>query len=265
MEILTLLFALLIGLVLGLTGAGGSILTVPLFTYLMKYDVITATAYSLFVVSVSSAVGAIKNYRTGNIHIKGALSFAIPSIVMVSLTRALFVPLIPEVIFKIGSYTLFRQNMMLGIFAVFMIYAGYKMLQSAKLEETILVIDKKHSVKLAVLGVILGATIGFLGAGGGFMIVPALVLLARMTMKNAVGTSLLLISLNSGVGFLSSLDELEGTDWGMLIKFSALMIIGIVVGGIFEEKINAAQLKKGFAVLVFIVAAWIIYLEFFML
>lgn len=264
MELITLTIALLVGLIMGLTGAGGSILTVPVFTYLLKLDVVTATTYSLFVVGTTSVAGAYKNYRVGNIDLKPALTFAVPSLIMVTITRGLIVPLIPEVIIDFDYLIILRQNLMMGLFAVLIIYAGVKMVgnggkKGVTPDET----ESRKKLKLIIQGAVLGSIMGFLGAGGGFMIVPVLVLFAGMEMKKAIGTSLLLISVNALSGFFAGWGALNGIDWILLIKFSALMIAGILIGGHYASKLNPVLLKKGFGYFILAVAVYIVLKEFF--
>ncbi len=263
MELITLTIAFLIGLTLGLTGAGGSILAVPVFTYLLGYDVVTATTYSLFVVGVTSVAGAYKNYRSGNIDLKPALYFAIPSLLMVVLTRGLLVPLLPEVIVKLQWFTLHRQNLMMGLFAVLILYAGTRMILSSSTDSARSDQEINAQNRLLLQGAVLGTVMGFLGAGGGFMIVPVLVLFAGMDMKKAIGTSLLIISVNALSGFVAGMGALSEIDWAVLIKFSALMIAGIIAGGYYTTKINSTLLKKGFGVFILFVAAYIVLKEFF--
>ncbi len=263
MELITLTIAFFIGLTLGLTGAGGSILAVPVFTYLLGYDVVTSTTYSLFVVGVTSVAGAYKNYSSGNIDLKPALYFAIPSLLMVVVTRGLLVPLIPEVIVKLHWFKLHMQNFMMGLFAILIVYAGTRMILSKPSDKVNSYPEIDARNRLLLQGSVLGTVMGFLGAGGGFMIVPVLVLFAGMDMKKAIGTSLLIISVNALSGFVAGIGALEEIDWALLIKFSALMIAGIVAGGYFTTKINSILLKKGFGVFILFVAAYIVLKEFF--
>ena len=263
MELITLTIALAVGLIMGLTGAGGSILTVPVFTYLLKLDVVTATTYSLFVVGATSAVGAYRNYKSGQIELKPALYFAFPSLFMVLATRGFILPLVPEVIFESRFILVHRQNLLMGLFAILIIYAGIKMILPASLKGNETKGADDHKVRLAVQGGVLGTIMGFLGAGGGFMIVPVLVLFAGMDMKKAIGTSLFLISLNALSGFFAGWGALESVDWVLLTIFSALMIAGILIGGHYASKINPAILKKGFGYFILAVAGYIITKEFF--
>ncbi|MCA0388104.1 MAG: sulfite exporter TauE/SafE family protein [Bacteroidetes bacterium] len=258
MEIITLLIAFIVGVVMGLTGAGGSILTVPVFAYLLKLDVLTATTYSLFVVGTTSLVGATKNMVSRNIDIKPALYFAVPSLIMVVVTRAIIVPLIPDLLLSDSGFQVTRQNFLLGLFAVMIVYAGISMLRKRDSEMVV----EQNNKRLFTQGAILGVVMGLLGAGGGFMIVPVLVLFAGMEMKKAIGTSLLIISINALSGFFAGFLTIQHIDWVLLIKFSLLMIAGILTGGYFTPKIDTVTLKKGFGYFILLVALYMILKEF---
>lgn len=259
MELITLIIAFLIGTVMGLTGAGGSILAVPVFTYLLRLDIITATGHSLFVVGITSLTGAIKNIIQGNIELKPALYFSIPSLVTVIVTRGTIVPLIPDVIFGNDNLVIEKQSLLLGLFAILIFYAAYSMLKKKPEQEIKTQFDIK---RLALQGALLGIIMGLLGAGGGFMVIPVLVLIAGMEMKKAIGTSLMIISVNALSGFIAGASGLENIDWMFLLKFTVLMVAGIFTGGYLTSKIDSNKLKKGFAWFITGVGAWILIKEF---
>jgi uncharacterized membrane protein YfcA len=259
MELITFVIAFLIGAVMGLTGAGGSILAVPVFTYLLRLDIITATGYSLFVVGITSLVGAIKNVVQKNIELKPALYFSIPSLTTVIVTRGTIVPLIPDEIFSSDSLVIGKQTLLLGLFAFLIFYAAYSMLKKKKVQEIKPVFDIK---RLALQGAVLGVIMGLLGAGGGFMVVPVLVLIAGMEMKKAIGTSLMIISVNALSGFIAGASGLENIDWIFLVKFTVLMVAGILTGGYLTSKIDSQKLKTGFAWFITGVGAYILVKEF---
>jgi uncharacterized membrane protein YfcA len=259
MELITLLIAFLIGTVMGLTGAGGSILAVPVFTYLLKLDILTATGYSLFVVGITSLFGALKNIIKGDIELKPALYFSIPSLVTVIVTRGTIVPLIPDIIFSSESVVLAKQSLLLGLFALLIFYAAYSMLKKRPEPEK----DKPFEIKpLMMQGAVLGVIMGLLGAGGGFMVVPVLVLMAGMEMKKAIGTSLMIISVNALSGFIAGASGLETIDWMFLLKFTTLMVAGIFTGSYLTSKIDGKKLKTGFAWFITGVGIYILLREF---
>ena len=257
MEILGYIGALCIGLVLGLTGGGGSILTVPILVYLMSISPVTATAYSLFIVGTTSTFGAIHNYRKNLVDIKNGFIFAIPSFIAVYLTRKFIVPRIPEII--IESPILITKNTFLMLFfAVIMIFGALSVLKK-KSQDTNNE-EKRNLILIGIQTFTIGIIIGLVGAGGGFLIIPSLILFAKLPMKKAVGTSLFIIAMNSLVGFIGDVQNLE-IDWQFLLTFSAISVAGIFLGMYLTKYTNESQLKKIFAYFVLVMAAIILLKE----
>ena len=255
--------ALLIGVVLGLIGGGGSILTVPVMVYLLSVNPVTATAYSLFVVGTSSFVGAIKNFRRGRVKFRTAVAFAIPAFIAVFSTRKFLVPWIPEVIFSNESFTLTKGTAIMLFFAVLMLAASLSMILGSKEKDSTSEAKSDPNYALLMpLGLLTGLVTGLVGAGGGFIIVPILVLLAGLPMKTAVGTSLFIVSVNSLIGFLGDLGHQE-IDWVFLLVFSVLAIGGIYLGFILGKFINGPRLKKGFGWFIFFMGIYIFWKEIF--
>ena len=206
MEIFGYIASVLIGISLGLIGGGGSILTVPVLVYLFGLDAFLATEYSLFIVGISSIVGSFAYFKKGLVNLKTAFIFGIPSIISIFLTRNYLVPLIPDEVFSISNFVVTKNIFLLLIFAGLMILASYKMIKkSPKLELQAVEIDKNKTILAAGEGFVVGILTGLVGAGGGFMIIPALVNLLKTPMKVAIGTSLVIISLNSLIGFFLSI------------------------------------------------------------
>ncbi|MFZ0488645.1 MAG: sulfite exporter TauE/SafE family protein [Salegentibacter sp.] len=261
LEILGYVGALIIGLVLGLIGGGGSILTVPVLVYLLSLNPVTATAYSLFVVGASSMVGAAKNLQKGLIGFKTALAFAIPAIISVFSTRKFLVPAIPQEIMHIGSFTLTKEIGIMLFFAILMLAASFSMIID---REKLLTKKKeqgspKYSL-LIPLGFLTGLVTGLVGAGGGFIIIPILVLLAGLPMKKAVGTSLFIIALNSLIGFLGDIGHQE-IDWPFLLAFTALAMAGIYLGVYLNKFVDGKKLKKSFGWFVLVMGIYIVWKE----
>ncbi|MFN7045054.1 MAG: sulfite exporter TauE/SafE family protein [Flavobacterium sp.] len=257
MEILGYIGALFIGLVLGLTGGGGSILTVPILVYLMSINPVTATAYSLFIVGTTSTFGAIQNYRKNLVDIKNGFIFAIPSFIAVYLTRKFIVPRIPEII--IESPILITKNTFLMLFfAVIMIFGALSVLK--KKSQNTNSEEKRNLFLIGIQTFTIGIIIGLVGAGGGFLIIPSLILFAKLPMKKAVGTSLFIIAMNSLVGFIGDVQNLE-IDWMFLLTFSAISVVGIFLGMYLTKYTNESQLKKIFAYFVLLMAAIILLKE----
>ena len=259
LEILGYIGALIIGIVLGITGGGGSILTVPVLVYVLGYNPIIATAYSLFIVGTTSAFGSIQNFKKGLVVPKTAFLFAIPSVVGVFLTRKFIVPRLPDTVFYFGSVQLSKETFLMLLFAIVMFFASYSMLKNTKEVETVEG-KTKNAFFIIVQLFFVGVLIGLIGAGGGFLIVPALLKIAKLPVKKAIATSLLIITINSLIGFLG---DLESTviDWTFLLLFASVSVIGIFIGLHIQNFINEKYLKKLFGIFVLIMSIFIIYKE----
>ncbi|NCO63411.1 MAG: sulfite exporter TauE/SafE family protein [Flavobacteriales bacterium] len=260
LQILGYIGALVVGLVLGLVGGGGSILTVPLLVYVLGYNPVIATAYSLFVVGSSSLVGTIQKMRKGFVDFKVGLAFSFPSFLAVYLSRRYFVPNLPETFFNVGSFTLTKNIGIMMFFAFIMLLASISMIRTKKEEKELLNIKQPYYLTF-IQGLIIGTITGLIGAGGGFLYVPALVLWAKLPMKKAVGTSLIIVTINSLIGFSGDMQTIQ-VDWFFLISFSAFTIMGILIGIYLSKYISGKKLKKGFGWLTLIMALYIIYKEF---
>ncbi len=259
LEILGYVGALFIGIVLGITGGGGSILTVPILVYLLNFNFVIASAYSLFIVGTTSAFGSFQNFKKGSIDSKTALQFAIPSVLGVYLSRKSIVPNIPDTIFYFGSFQLTKETFLMLIFAVVMLLASISMLKESKV---IVKIEPQNKYWLIVQLFLVGILIGLIGAGGGFLIIPALMKLAKLPIRKAIGTSLLIITINSLIGFLGDV-QTTVIDWKFLLSFTALAVIGIFIGLFIQKYINEKRLKKLFGFFILAMAIFIIYKEIF--
>jgi uncharacterized membrane protein YfcA len=259
--ILGYFLALIVGVSLGLIGSGGSILTVPILVYLMGINPVVATAYSLFIVGITSLVGGLKSAKLGLVDFKKVIGFGIPSIIAVYLTRRYILPALPEIIWSTSSFTLTKNMALMLLFAVIMILAAFSMIKKEK-DKKISTEQKTASYFWVILeGTIVGVVTGLVGAGGGFLIIPALVILAKTPMKIAVGTSLFIIALKSIIGFLGDLQILSDINWTLLISFTILSLIGIFIGINLTKKMDGAKLKTGFGYFVLIMAVYILYME----
>jgi len=261
MDLLNLLgyaAAIIIGVSLGLIGGGGSILTVPVLVYILSVEPVLATAYSLFVVGSTSLVGSFTYMKKNLVDYKTALVFAIPSFIAVFLTRKFLVPALPDPLFSVGGFEVAKSVGIMVFFSLIMLAASYSMIKDNKSKEG----DEESEVKfnfpvIAIEGLLVGLVTGIVGAGGGFLIIPALVLLAKLPMKMAVGTSLLIIAAKSLIGFLGDLSN-QTIDWKMLLIFTGLSIVGIFIGSALSKKINDKVLKKGFGWFVLAMGIYII-------
>jgi uncharacterized membrane protein YfcA len=266
MEILGYALALVIGLTLGLIGGGGSILTVPVLVYVLGIDAITGTAYSLFVVGAAALVGGIQNYLKGQVHLKTAIIFAIPSFTAVYLTRRYIVPAIPDELFTVGSLIITKDLAIMAFFAIIMLLAAVSMIFSKSKNDDAEITALKFNYPMIILeGFVVGGVTGLVGAGGGFLIIPALVLLARLPIKLAIGTSLLIIAAKSLIGFTGDLSAGLEIDWAFLLIFTALAIAGIFIGVYLARFIPGSKLKKGFGYFVLVMAFYILAKEFHIL
>lgn len=261
-DILGYFGALIIGVVLGLIGGGGSILTVPVLVYLLAINPVTATAYSLFVVGASSLVGAFNNMKNKLVDFRTATVFSIPAFIAVYSTRKFIVPAIPDHIFTLWGFEVTKNIGIMLFFAIIMVGASISMIKNNR-SEVIVPGKVKYNYPLIIIeGVVVGVLTGIVGAGGGFLIIPALVLLAKLPMKKAVATSLLIIAVKSLIGFIGDVENLE-IDWVFLLIFTALSIVGIFVGGYLNRFIDGKKLKTAFGWFVLVMGVYIIWKEIF--
>ena len=261
MEILGYFASILIGLVLGLIGGGGSILTVPVLVYLFKINPESATSYSLFVVGIAAMVGSYRHYKLGNLKIKSALVFAFPSIFSLLFIRKIILPIIPTEIFSVNDFIFTKNLLIMVVFALLMVAASISMIKKSTAKTEVL--KTVNYRNLALVGFLIGLITGFLGAGGGFLIIPALLFFANLPMKQAVGTSLLIIFINSTIGF--SGDVLNGVEvnYQLLFIVSGIAIVGMLIGTALSKKIDGAALKPAFGWFVLVMGVYIISKELF--
>lgn len=260
MEIIGYLASILIGISLGLIGGGGSILTVPVLVYLFGMGAELATAYSLFIVGTTALVGSVRNATMGQVDYKTGVVFAIPALTAVYLTRRFLVPAIPDPIFSVSNWELSKDMGIMIFFALIMVAASVSMIRSKKEVKETNEAPKFNIPVIVLEGSVVGVITGIVGAGGGFLIIPALVLFAKLPMKKAVGTSLMIIAVKSLIGFKGDLDRPDlSIDWTLLLSVSAIAVVGIFVGIYLTKFIDGAKLKKGFGWFVLIMAAYIIF------
>jgi uncharacterized membrane protein YfcA len=262
LEIVGYIAAIFMGLSLGLIGGGGSILTVPILVYLFHIDPVLATAYSLFIVGATSLFGSFSHIKLGNIHWRTAFVFGIPSIISVFLTRMYLVPAIPNPIFTVAGHEVSKATGLLVLFAVIMLAASYSMIRKQKKAAEVDIDEVKYNYPLILAeGAIVGVVTGLVGAGGGFLIIPALVLLAKLPMKKAVGTSLMIIAAKSLIGFMGDLRGDEVIDWKFMLIFTAIAVMGIFTGSYMSSKISNDKLKPVFGWFVLVMGIYILLKE----
>lgn len=262
MEIVGYLAAILMGLSLGLIGGGGSILTIPILVYLFGINPVISTSYSLFVVGITSLVGSLSHFKNGNIHLRTALVFGAPSIATVFVVRKFIVPAIPEVIFQMGSIPFTKSLLVMMLFAVLMMGASIAMLRKP-INRTVVQMVKKYNYPLIFIeGLLVGGVTGLVGAGGGFLIIPALVILAGLPMKQAIGTSLLIIALKSLIGFTGDLGSGVEIDYTFMLMFSGFAVVGILAGSYLSKFVPNEKLKPAFGWFVLLMGIFILAKEF---
>jgi uncharacterized protein len=246
---LSLIFGAIIGVLLGLLGGGGSILAVPVLVYTLGLDVAQAIPVSLIVIAVASAVGALPKVRANQVQWRLAGIFAAAGIPATFLGTA------------VGQH-LPQPAIMLG-FAVVMIAAGIRMLRDTGDTGTACKVGteginwRRCAPRSIPAGFVVGFLTGLFGVGGGFLIIPALVLLLGVEMPIAVGTSLLIITANSAAAVLSHLDHAD-IDWGITTAFVGTAIVGSLLAGHLGNKANTSRLQHWFAYLVFAVAGYVL-------
>lgn len=261
MEIIGYLASIVMGLTLGLIGGGGSILTVPILVYLFDVDPVLSTAYSLFVVGLTSAVGSFSHFKSGNVHIKTAVIFGVPSIAAVYSVRKFIMPIIPDPVFTIGSIDVSKSLAVLVLFAVLMLLASITMIRKPmKQKEGPGKINYNYPL-IFIEGIVVGSITGLVGAGGGFLIIPALVLLAGLPMKQAVGTSLVIIALKSLIGFTGDLGGELVIDYEFMLLFSLFAMVGILIGSYLTRFIPNEKLKPVFGWFVLVMGVYILVKE----
>jgi len=255
------LSSLFMGMLLGMIGGGGSILTVPILVYLFGTDPMLSTAYSLFIVGFTSLAGSFSHFKKGNVNLKMALIFGAPSVLAVFLVRRFLVPAIPNEIFTLGAYTLYRDTFILSLFAVLMVLAAGSMIRPSKATPEQLNPKPLRFGLIVLDGIIVGALTGLVGAGGGFLIIPALILFTGLSMKQAVGTSLVIIIFKLLIGFLGDIPGTSGIDYTFLTIFTSFAIAGIIIGSNLSKSIDNKKLKPAFGWFVLITGIGILVKE----
>ena len=263
LEILGFFGAFIVGLILGLIGSGGSILSVPILVYLFGINPVTATAYSLFIVGTTSLIGSIKNLRNKLINYSTTLLFSFSAVITVYLTRKYLIHLIPETIIDSDLIFLSKNQLIMLLFSILMLVAGFLMIK--RTPKTIVGLKQTKTIapnKFLIFseGSLIGFLTGLVGAGGGFIIIPILVILSDLRMKAAIATSLAIISLKSLIGFIGDVQNLR-IDWIFLLLFTLISVIGIFIGQLFSQKVPENKLKMVFGLFVIIIGTSILFIE----
>ncbi len=259
MEAIGYAASLVMGLSLGVIGGGGSILTVPILVYLFAIHPVLATAYSLFIVGLTALVGGIGYLKKGEVDLKTGFLFAVPSFIGVYSARAFVLPRVPDQVFTLGNLTISKALLIMIVFALLMVLASISMIRGRKPKADPKELSAAAKVALIALeGLVVGTITGIVGAGGGFLIIPALVVLAGLPMKKAVGTSLFIIAIKSLIGFTADLQHQATIDWQLLMIISSIAVVGLAGGMLLGRKLSEAVLKKGFGYFVLIMGCFVL-------
>jgi uncharacterized membrane protein YfcA len=259
MFIAGLLASFFMGTVLSFLGAGGSILTLPILVYLFQIDIIQATTYSLLLVGLTAVFGCVASFKDKLIDFKTGIIFGIPSIIGVVLARKIVLPFLPDQIL-VRNFILEKSFLIMILFAVLMLVSSSLMIRDRKpvLSKTN---DKnvyERNIIIILEGLIVGQLTGFVGAGGGFLIIPALVLLTGLSMNIAVATSLFIIAIKSLMGYLSDVIDGFQTDWMFVFYVCLFTLVGVFFGRILSKKVSDKQTKKLFGYMTLIISFIII-------
>ncbi len=261
MEILGYLASALIGISLGLVGSGGSILTIPVLVYLFHVEPALATAYSLFIVGTTALVGGVRCAFQRLVDFPTTLAFAIPSFLTVFLTRRFLMPNLPHVLISARSFVLTKDTGIMIFFALLMLFASLGMIRPSKRGAVENSSTPGTPIIIFPIGMGTGVLTGLLGAGGGFMIIPALVLFAGLPMKKAVGTSLIIIAANSLVGFVGDMASGQVINYSFILLIAGIAVSGIFVGNYLSQSIEGQKLKSGFGWFILLMGCYIIFRE----
>jgi uncharacterized membrane protein YfcA len=261
MEYLGYFASIFIGISLGLIGGGGSILTIPILVYLFKIEPENATSYSLFIVGVTALIGSYNHYLLGNLKLKSALYFAFPSVLSLLFIRKIILPNIPNHLFFIRDFDVTKNSLILLVFAILMVFSSISMIKKSDSDK---IVKEISFLQLSFIGLIVGFITGFLGAGGGFLIIPALIFFAGLEMKQAIGTSLFIIFINSIIGFGGDVINGIQLDYKLLFIISSIAIFGMFIGTHLSKKIDGSKLKPAFGWFVLVMGIYIIAREIFL-
>lgn len=262
MELVGYLALIGLGFILSVIGGGGSLLSVPILVYLFSIDIVTASSYSLFIVGTSSLLGALQKFRKEGADFLVAMVFGCSSAIGIFITRKWIVPIIPEVVWVENDILITKRALLLGIFSSIVIASSLVILR--RHPWTSAESGKRRLDFLLPVSLLSGIIAGLVGVGGGVIILPALITFARLPIKIAVGTTLLVISFNSLLGFITDV-TIGNIDWIFLLLITFLASLGMFVGNRYHEKIPVKYLRLSFGWFMLVVAMWIILTEVFVI
>lgn len=265
MELVGYIAALIVGVLMGLIGGGGSILTVPILVYLFGIEPLIATSYSLFIVGITSFAGVLVKIKEKQVDFKMALLFGIPDLLGVLVMRTFIFPPLPGNIFLIRNHMVTKGELVLIIISILMLVSSFLLLKRTTTLEALINENKNRSLAFLILiGFLTGLLTGMVGVGGGFIIIPVLVLWTQIPMKYAVGTSLVIIAAKSIMGFIA--DKVNfNLEHNLIIWISVLSLIGLLLGNTISKKVSAFRLQKSFGWLVLLAGAYMFINTFYII
>lgn len=261
MEVLGFTISVLMGISLGLLGGGGSLFAVPVLVYIFGINATLSSMYSNFMVGITAGIGFYGYYLKDLVCFKSALDFLFPAITSIVLFKEYLIPLLPDTFSVFDFQMVSKSSLILILTGLLMLIAAIRMLardENKSLNQTYEV----ESVYLMLSGIVIGGLTAFIGIGGGFLIVPALLAYGKLPMKRAVGTALLIIFLKSFTGFSIDLLQVQ-LDWPFLLKFSSFGLAGMLAGIYLSGLVPNEKLKKGFAWLILGVGSMVLIKELF--
>ena len=266
MEIIGYLGAIVVGVLVALVGAGGSILTVPILVYLLHVAPVAATGYSLLIIGITSLISTFGYMYRKMINYRIVVLFGIPSVIAVYLTRRFLVPMVPNEIYEQGSLLITKDSFLMLLLGVLIMLSAFSMISVKKNYQPNISPQKvssfQYSRMILIEGVIIGTLTGFVGTGGGFMIIPALVILCQVPIKTAVGSALLIAAFKSGIGFLGEIGNNPSIDYELIGVFTGLALIGIAIGSFLSQKVSGYRLRNAFGYFILVIAIFILVREY---
>jgi uncharacterized membrane protein YfcA len=263
-EILGYAGAIVVGLLVVLIGAGGSILTVPVLVYLFHISPVIATGYALLIVGTTSIISTLSYIRRKMVNYRIAVIFGIPSVAAVYITRRYMLPAIPDEMSTFGDSVISKDAFLMLLMGVLLFVSATSMVMIKRKydAEPELNLNTFYYTRMILIeGLIIGVLTGLVGTGGGFMIIPALVILCNLPIKTAIGTALLIASAKSGIGFLGEISINADIDYELIFKFTAFSLVGIAIGTYLSDKVSGYKLRNYFGYFLYVVGATILITE----
>jgi len=262
LELAGYLMVFIIGVVMGIIGAGGSILTSSVLIYIFSINPVLSASYTLLNVGIISLVGVVQYFRKNQVDVRTGFLFALPALLVVFLMRRIIMPSIPSCICQFGTFELTRKLLVMIVFAAVMILVSWSMIRQPLPKENI-VQNQRSALALILPGGLAGIITGFTGAGGGFVIVPALIFFTGLDIKKAVGTSLFIIAINTATGFISDYSSGVQYDWSFLFKLISVTVAGMLFSSLLTTRISNNKLRRVFGITILVIGCWIVIKELF--